>query len=132
MLYFGFRSGEMGFYDEKWEGVENKDNYDINKFEGEHKNGEPNGQGTVTYPDGGSIVGEFKDGLPNGQGTVTYSNGNKYVGGWKDGKINGQGTYTWSDGKKYVGEWKKGNYWNGNSYDKNGNFVRRYVNGEQQ
>ena len=98
----------MGFYDKKWEGVENKDNYDINKFEGEHKNGEP-----------------------NGQGTVTYSNGKKYVGGWKDGKINGQGTYTWSDGKKYVGEWKKGNYWNGNSYDKNGNFVRRYVNGKE-
>ena len=86
VLYFGFRSGEKGYYDEKWQGVKNKDNYNINKFEGEFKDGEPNGQGT----------------------------------------------YTWSDGKKYVGEWKKGNYWNGNSYDKNGNFVRRYVNGEPQ
>ena len=25
MLYFGFRSGEKGYFDEKWEGVKNKD-----------------------------------------------------------------------------------------------------------
>ena len=75
----------MGFYDEKWEGVENKDNYDINKFEGEHKNGEP-----------------------NGQGTVTYSNGNKYVGGWKDGKFNGQGHTLGLIGKSMLGNGRKG------------------------
>jgi len=42
-------------------------------------------------------IGEFKDGFfedrqPNGQGTITYPNGNKYVGEWKDGFPNGQGT----------------------------------------
>jgi hypothetical protein len=44
----------------------------------------------------------------NGQGTITYSDGGKYVGEWKDGKRNGQGTMTLSDGQKYVGEWKDG------------------------
>ena len=44
-------------------------------------------------------IGEFKDGFfedrqPNGQGTITYPNGNKYVGVLKDGKHHGQGTYT--------------------------------------
>ena len=32
------------------------------KYKGEIKNGKPNGQGTITYPDGGKYVGEFKDG----------------------------------------------------------------------
>ena len=60
-------------------------------------------------------IGEFKDGTsedrqPNGQGTITYPNGRKYVGGWKDGKKDGQGTKTWSNGDKYVGEYKNGEY----------------------
>ena len=56
----------------------------------------------------------------------------KYVGEYKDGKQHGQGTKTYSDGEKYVGEWKEGRFWNGIGYDKNGDFVVRFVNGEQQ
>ena len=60
-------------------------------------------------------IGEFKDGFfedrqPNGQGTITYPNGRKYVGELKDGKKHGQGTKTWSNGDKYVGEYKNGKY----------------------
>ena len=60
-------------------------------------------------------IGEFKDGFfedrqPNGQGTITYPNGKKYVGEWKNGKKHGQGTKTWSNGDKYVGEYKNGEY----------------------
>ena len=54
----------------------------------------------------------------------------KYKGDVENVKPNGFGFLIFTNGDKYVGEWKKGNYWNGNSYDKNGNFVRRYVNGE--
>ena len=59
------------------------------------------------------FIGEFKDGIfedrqPNGQGTITYPNGRKYVGEWKNGKYNGQGKETFPDGSKYVGEFKDG------------------------
>ena len=52
--------------------------------------------------------GEFKDGNQNGQGTLTWTNGDMYEGEFKDGKYDGQGTYTWPDGRKYVGEWLDG------------------------
>ena len=79
------------------------------KYEGQVENGIPNGQGTITYPDGRKYVGEYKNGkIWNGQGTKTWTNGDMYEGEFKDGLQNGQGTYTWSDGRKYVGEWKDG------------------------
>jgi hypothetical protein len=77
-------------------------------------------------------IGEIDDGKPNGQGTLTYPNGDKYVGKYKDGKRNGQGTYTWESGTKYVGEWKDGKPWNGTGYDKNGNILVYHVNGERK
>jgi 1-phosphatidylinositol-4-phosphate 5-kinase len=63
--------------------------------------------------------GQVKDGIPNGQGTLTWSNGNKYVGIWKDGEENGQGTFTYHNGRKYVGEYKDEKPRNGIYYDKN-------------
>jgi len=41
---------------------------------------------TKTYSDGARYEGEMKNGTPDGQGTVTYSDGSKYTGGFKDGK----------------------------------------------
>ena len=35
---------------------------DRGNYFGESKNGEPNGQGTMTLSDGGNYVGEFKNG----------------------------------------------------------------------
>jgi len=102
-----------------------------NFYTGEMKNGDPNGQGTETFPNGNKYVGEFKDGSPNGQGTETFPNGQKYVGEFKDGKENGYGTYTWFDGEKYVGEHKDGRFWNGIYYDKNGNITTKFVNGQE-
>ena len=114
--------------------------YNDGKYVGEWKDGEQHGQGTITWSDGGKYVGEWKDGIPNGQGTFTFSeydkNGNlsdgkKYVGSWKDGEPwSGQGTYTWSDGGKYIGDWKDGKPWNGKSYDKDGKYKWKYVNGK--
>ena len=115
----------------KWFKEGDEDN-DI-KYEGEIKNGEPNGQGTLTRPTGEKYVGDWKNGEFHGQGTFTFSNGEKYigefkdgnchgqgtktsstgdkcVGDWKNGKLHGQGTYTWSDGDMYVGEFKDGKF----------------------
>ncbi len=68
-----------------------------------------NGQGTMTYADGGTYVGQWKDGKYHGQGTYTVADGEKYVGEWKDGNMHGQGTMTYADGSTYVGQWKDGN-----------------------
>ena len=77
-------------------------------------------------------MGEIKNGKPDGRGIKFIPYGGKYFGEWKNGKEHGQGTYTFHDGRKYVGEWKNKEKWNGIGYDKNGDFVVRFVNGEQQ
>ena len=98
-----FREGNSGF---GWyeDGDEKKDRW----YVGEIENGEPNGQGISTSPDGHKYVGEFKDGNEHSQGTHTFPDGRKYVGGSKDGQWDGQGTITYPDGGKYVGEFKNG------------------------
>ena len=78
----------------------------------------------------GKYIGEIENELPNGQGTFTKSNGEKYEGEWKDGLMHGQGTYNWLYGKKYVGEWKDGEKWNITNYDRYGNIMGKWVNGE--
>ena len=88
------------------------------------------GVGILTYSDGDKYEGEWKDGQKNGQGTYTWSNGNKYVGEFKNGIQHGQGTLTFPNGKKFKGKWKDGKPWNGTVYDKDGNVTSKYVNGE--
>ena len=79
-----------------------------NRYEGEFKDGQPNGRGTYFHADGDRYEGEFKDGLRNGHGTLFGSNGDRYEGEFKDGYRNGQGTYFWSNGDRYEGEHKDG------------------------
>ena len=107
----------------KWEG---------DKYEGEFKVGYRNGQGTYTWSDGDKYVGEFKDDKPNGKGTYTWSDGRMYEGEFEDGIKHGQGTWTSIKGYKYVGEWRENKSWNGKEYDKKGNIIGKYVNGEIQ
>ena len=64
--------------------------------------------GTYTFADGNKYIGEFRDDNFNGQGTFTFASGGKYVGEWRDDKYHGQGTYTFADGDKYVGEFRDG------------------------
>ena len=79
--------------------------------------------------------GQVKDGKPNGLGSLTYPDGSKYVGEWKDDKYHGQGTWfgkgEWK-GQKYVGEYKDGKEWNGTEYDKDGNIIYRWVEGKRK
>ena len=78
--------------------------------------------------------GQVKDGEPNGLGVIIYTNGSKYVGGWENGKYQGQGTFTKPDGKKYVGSWKiidgVSSHWNGEYYDEDGIIKYKWVNGK--
>lgn len=79
------------------------------KYVGEVRGGQPNGQGTYTWANGAKYVGEWKDGQRNGQGTYTWRNGDHYVGEFRNNKKHGQGTLTFANGRKYVGEFRDGN-----------------------
>ena len=80
----------------------------IRKYVRKIENGRPNGQGTLTNPNGYTYTGKWKDGEKNGRGTETYSNQDKYTGEFKDGEKHGQGLFTSADGYKYVGKFKDG------------------------
>lgn len=60
------------------------------KYEGEWKNDEKDGKGTVAH---------------HTIGTLTYSNGDQYKGNFSANKKNGQGTLTLANGERYEGEW---------------------------
>ena len=64
-------------------------------------------------------------GKENGQGTCTWGEGK-----WKGGNEHSQGTWTWSNGQKDVGEFRGDKHWNTTNYDKNGNILGKWVNGE--
>jgi hypothetical protein len=92
-----------------------------NKYVGEFRDGDFNGQGSFIFTSGNKYVGEFKDDQFNGQGTYAWSSGAKYFGEFKDDQFNGHGTYTWSNGDKYVGEFKDDDF--------NGQGTLKYADG---
>ena len=87
-------------------------------YVGEKKDGNPHGQGTLTFSSGKKYVGEFKNGKYHGQGTYTspkkegHKFAAKYEGEWKNGKKDGQGTWKHPYGRTYVGGYKNG-WWHG-------------------
>ena len=103
-----------------WKGLGNKDTH--SKYKGDIVNGKPNGQGTITYPDGRKYVGEWKNGTWNGEGTYTFKDGFGYEGEWKNGEENGIGNLTYPNGDKYVGEFKDGKMRDGKMYKRNGDI----------
>ena len=80
--------------------------------------------------------GEIVNGVPHGSGTYhATSDGATFVGISKNGKRH-EGIFTYNDGDKYIGDWKtdeEGNhtFWNGTRYDKDGNIIKKYVNGKE-
>jgi len=73
--------------------------------------------------------GQVKDGKPNGLGILIFISGTKYVGSWENGEEL-EGTLTSSSGTKYVGSWKNREYWNGTLSDEDGKIYGKVVNGE--
>ena len=49
--------------DDEWVWFKNGDENTYSKYEGEIKNGVPNGKGTLIFPDGKKLEVEFKEGL---------------------------------------------------------------------
>ena len=63
-------------------------------------------EGGVNWADGNKYFGEWRDDNFNGQGIYTWSNGDKYVGEWRDNLLHGHGTFLWPNGNQYEGEWR--------------------------
>ena len=76
--------------------------------------------------------GQVKDGKPDGLGVLIYPDGGRYVGSWKNGGRNGRGILSDNNGYKWVGDWKDNKRWNGTEYDKDGNIIYRWVNGKRK
>ena len=66
--------------------------------------------GTSTSANGDKYVGEWKDNNRNGQGTYTIADGATWVGEFKDDKFDGQGTYTSTDRTIREGIWEDGEF----------------------
>ncbi|MBU0675033.1 MAG: hypothetical protein KJ950_10355 [Proteobacteria bacterium] len=81
--------------------------YQHGTYQGELKDGLPNGMGTYTCEQY-TYKGFFSYGSMNGIGEIIEANGSRYKGGFRANQKYGQGTYTHPNGAYYVGSWEKG------------------------
>ena len=77
-------------------------------YEGEWKNGQPDGYGVMAYADGSVYEGEWAAYEKSGKGKMTLADGGCYEGEWENGHPNGKCTYTAPDGTVLSGIWKDG------------------------
>lgn len=69
-----------------------------------------NGQGVFAYPNGSRYEGEFRNGQPDGFGTFYYINSEKYTGNFKEGLRHGNGSLEKPDGQMRKGLWREDEY----------------------
>jgi hypothetical protein len=53
-------------------------------YQGDYKNGKPNGEGKWVFTDGGTFIGRFEDGV-HAEGAYFYPNGDVFVGSFING-----------------------------------------------
>ena len=108
----------------------------IGIYEGELKNGLPEGQGRYFHIMGFYYNGDWKKGKQNGKGIERGLQGEIYEGEFKDDKRNGKGILKLADNEIYEGDWVDGKkqgkgktvYPNGDKYE--GDFENGLPNGK--
>ncbi len=68
------------------------------------------GRGESPVPSKGGVTGyegESRNGQPNGKGLQKFPNGDSYQGEWVNGKRQGFGTYRWANGVVSEGDWSE-------------------------
>jgi hypothetical protein len=78
-----------------------------NKYVGDWKDNEKNGNGKLFYDSVLIYEGDWTDDQFNGIGKRFFFDGSYYYGEFKNNQRNGLGIQYWRDGTKYVGEFKK-------------------------
>jgi hypothetical protein len=88
-------------------------------------------QDNIILTSDGVYEGELKDGIPNGQGKLIRSDGDTYEGEWKNGKWDGYGIHIKNtNGTKWDGQWKEGHAWNLTKYYKNQGIMGKIIDGQ--
>jgi hypothetical protein len=78
-------------------------------YNGQWKNGLPNGKGIYTWKGGIKYVGAYLDGKKEGYGKYIFNSGNSYyTGNWSNGKPNGRGQLKLNENIKLSGDWRQG------------------------
>jgi hypothetical protein len=101
---FVFKGNSPKYEGEMIEGVPHGDGklyLDDTKVETTWDNGKPVNQCKITLPNGIVVDGDF----PEGQGTISEPNGLRYEGEIRFFMKNGKGTITFPDGTKFEGNW---------------------------
>jgi len=118
VLYRGWRNAKVGFYKEKWEGVESEDNEDFGKYEGEinpeilehYKTQVVSEDKDELFEKQLSVYNKLHPTIEDTTNAVQNEDFGKYEGKINNGEPNGQGIETSPKGGKYVGEFKYGKY----------------------
>ncbi|MBD2326628.1 hypothetical protein [Alkalinema sp. FACHB-956] len=87
---------------------ENPGSAPYKSYEGQMRNGIPNGRGILVYSNDDRYEGQVRNGIPNGQGMFLFANNDRYEGGIKNGQPHGQGAFTMANGDRYIGSVKEG------------------------
>lgn len=80
------------------------------RYEGEMKDGRPDGRGTMYYDNGDRYQGTYAAGRRFGAGTYVHVNGDRYVGEFTDDKPTGHATFVYHDGGVYDGQFVNGSF----------------------
>lgn len=74
------------------------------RYDGNIKNGLPDGQGTMYWADKSVYTGQWADGKMHGEGMMTRPDGSKRQGRWVNGRMTGPGEIRYPDGRVYRGD----------------------------
>ena len=77
-------------------------NANLEKYEGQVKDGKPQGRGNMTFRDGGFYSGEWQDGARHGKGKQQFSADSErrsYDGSWKEDQEDGEGILVFKNGE---------------------------------
>jgi hypothetical protein len=103
------------------------------KYEGQVKNGKPDGIGNLVMSEQARYYGHWRDGLEHGHGIECTDAGDIYDGEWAFGMQEGEGTFIWGGdregGGSFSGKFVANIPIGGNQVTEFGNIERKYENG---